>query len=277
MRLLVTTYLFFFALGVYSQTFYGVIVDAQSGDPLPYVNVGINGKDLGVLSNEAGLFEIDLSAASLHDTLQITSVGYDLEMIPIKDLRNGRIAIQLYSTNYFIREVDLGGLRMREKQRLGRLKPAQATTVYERDAGLGQGQEWGLKIDTEGERYLLQDINFHLKLNTADSALFRLNLYEMHDGMPGESVLRDPIYVKSYKRDKWVTGDLSESNLIIDEPVIAALEVIHVWSENPHIEIGFSHGQGYESGGSYSRGSSFAEWKKNEYPPLALYLTGRIF
>ena len=267
----------FLASSVCGQVYFGIITDAGTNDPLPYVNVGVNGKDLGVISNEAGLFEIDLSSASDKDSLYITSVGYDLEIIPIKSLKGGQIGIRLYPRNYFLREVNIGGLRMQSREKLGPLKPAKTTLIYERDAGLGEGKEWGLRIENYGERYLLQDINFHLRLNTADSALFRLNLYGMEGDMPGESILRDPIYIKSYKRDKWVNSDLSAQNVIIDEPVIAAIEVIHVWNHDSDLEIHFSHGEGYESSNSYSRDSSFANWQKNEYPPLTLYLTGRIF
>ncbi|MEM9327607.1 MAG: carboxypeptidase-like regulatory domain-containing protein [Bacteroidota bacterium] len=260
-----------------SQTYTGIIVDAQSGQPMAYVNVGVNGKDIGVLSNEAGHFEIDLSSAAADDSLYITSLGYELEVIPVKALTGGILGIRLYHRDYYLKEVNIGGLRMQSREKFGRPKPTKATTLYEQDAGLGQGQEWGIRIENGGERYLLQDINFHLKLNTADSALFRVNIYGLYGDMPGESILRKPIFVRAFKGRKWVTSDLASSNVIIDEPVIVALELINVWSDDTSVEIHVSHGEGYESGESFGRSSSFAYWERNEHPPLTLYLTGRVF
>jgi outer membrane receptor protein involved in Fe transport len=53
----------------------GKIVDENTGDPLPFVNIGIMDTSVGTFTNEDGIFHFDLPPG--HYTLVITSVGYD--------------------------------------------------------------------------------------------------------------------------------------------------------------------------------------------------------
>jgi hypothetical protein len=49
------------ALFAHAQVFDGVVKDAKTGVPLPYVNVGIVNKGVGTVTDNAGRFKINLS------------------------------------------------------------------------------------------------------------------------------------------------------------------------------------------------------------------------
>jgi outer membrane receptor protein involved in Fe transport len=53
----------------------GKIVDDNTGDPLPFVNIGIKDTSIGTFTNEEGIFRLELPAG--HYTLIFSSVGYE--------------------------------------------------------------------------------------------------------------------------------------------------------------------------------------------------------
>ena len=71
--------LLFLSKSVFSQTiFKGVVLDADTGLSLPYVNIGFIDKGLGTVSEENGVFNFSFDTARLSslDTLKVSSIGY---------------------------------------------------------------------------------------------------------------------------------------------------------------------------------------------------------
>lgn len=59
----------------------GKIVDKNSGDPLPFVNIGIKDTNIGSYTNEEGVFRLSLPRGSY--VLVISSVGYEKMELPV--------------------------------------------------------------------------------------------------------------------------------------------------------------------------------------------------
>ena len=64
----------------------GNVVDAKTGLPLPFVNIGVLKKEIGTVSNEQGKYEILLGPELGSDTLRVSSVGYKAKVIPVKEM-----------------------------------------------------------------------------------------------------------------------------------------------------------------------------------------------
>ena len=62
----------------------GTIVNAETGKPEPYVNVGILGQNLGTVSDRNGNFSIELMEQQLEDTLRFSCIGYQRLVIPLQ-------------------------------------------------------------------------------------------------------------------------------------------------------------------------------------------------
>src|SRR5699024_4928158 len=71
------------------ETITGTVTDAQSGEPLPGVNILVKGTTTGTSTDASGNYE--LSVESLEDTLVASVVGYQTQQIPI----NGRTTISV--------------------------------------------------------------------------------------------------------------------------------------------------------------------------------------
>ncbi|MEL6918952.1 MAG: carboxypeptidase-like regulatory domain-containing protein [Bacteroidota bacterium] len=66
----------------------GAVYDAKTSIPLPYVNIGIQNKGIGTVSDESGLFHLEINTADFSpvDTLVISSIGYKTIKRAVLDL-----------------------------------------------------------------------------------------------------------------------------------------------------------------------------------------------
>ncbi|MEM9830212.1 MAG: carboxypeptidase-like regulatory domain-containing protein [Bacteroidota bacterium] len=262
-----------FAHTTFSQTISGIVLDSATQEPMAYVHIGVLGKNLGVISRDDGTFQIDLSEASSQDRLTFSSVGYHTQHIPQSSWGSAPLKVYLSPRTFTLREVVVEDSRLSNPVKLGRYQPTKWTSGQSGLQNFGWGGEWGIRIFNDGQAYRVTDINFHTRFNTMDSVLFRINIYDVKDSMPNNSLLQEELLVKSYKRDKWISQDVSSRQLLIDEVIIVTFEVVQLWrSSRGDNALFFTHGEGYDRGGTYARASSLAPWKK-EGIPIALYLT----
>lgn len=259
--------------GLYGQRIYGVVSDEKTNEPLPYVHIGVEGKNLGVISRDDGSFEADLSGATPEDKLVFSIIGYETKSWVVGELKSGRMDIRMAPKTYKLKEVVIRpGKAVVEK--LGRYTPSKITIGQSGLKEFGFGGEWGLRITPNARSYALNDLQFHIRFLTVDSMLFRINMYKVDNDMPGESILDRELFMTGYKNKKWIIRDLKTENIVINHDVIVTVEVVRVWfSKRGENRIFFTHGKGYAEGRSYYRASSQAKWTVDEYPPITLYLS----
>ena len=258
-----------------SQSMKGIVVDEITGKPISYVHVGVTGKNVGVITNEKGEFEINLSMVDRDEELLFSIIGYETQKLRRPQEAQESITVKLIPVTYEIPAVEIKANRKVKKLKLGRYKTSNTTTGQSGTDEFGFGGEWGLKIKYPGERYYLSDINFHTRFNTVDSVLFRLNVYQVENDMPGKSLLQKEIYTKSYANDKWITGHVSPQGLRIEEDVIVTFEFVRIWYHPGGSNyLFYTHGKGYKEGLSYSRESSHDKWSTHQRGDIAMYIIG---
>src|SRR5699024_9655190 len=71
----------------------GTVVEVETEEPLPGVNILVKGTTIGVSTDASGNFE--LAAPSLKDTLVATYIGYQRQEVPI----NGRTKVNIQLTS----------------------------------------------------------------------------------------------------------------------------------------------------------------------------------
>ncbi|WKN45686.1 carboxypeptidase-like regulatory domain-containing protein [Tunicatimonas pelagia] len=275
MKVIVTAFLFvsLFANTAFSQVVSGVVLDSATQQPLAYVHIGVLDKNMGVISRDDGTFKIDLSEAGSQDELTFSSVGYHTQHIPQSSWRSAPLKVYLSPRAFTLREVVVEDSRLSDPIKLGRYQPTKTTSGQSGLQNFGWGGEWGVRIFNDGQTYRVTDINFHTRFNTMDSVLFRINVYDVKNDLPDTSLLQQELFIKSYKRDKWITRDVTSRQLIVDQDIIVTFEVIQLWrSDTGNNALFFTHGKGYDRGEAYTRASSLAPWKK-EGIPITLYLT----
>jgi hypothetical protein len=261
-------------LVVEGQLITGTVIDEKTQAPLPYVNIGIVNKNFGVISRDNGSFEIDLTHAPRHEELIFSMLGYEKQKFTIASLTSGSLTVRLKPRTYQLKEVIVKSTKIKKAEKLGRHKPTKTTTGHSNTGSYGFGGEWGLKIFCDGKRYRVADIQFHTRFNTLDSILYRIHIYSVVNDLPGESIVDKELFVKSRKNQKWIVRDLTKEGIVIDQDVIITFEVVQLWyNPSKDNQLFFTHGEGYERGGTYARQSSLDIWTRNQRPPIAMFLT----
>ncbi|MFT5167948.1 MAG: hypothetical protein ACI8P3_003187, partial [Saprospiraceae bacterium] len=59
----------------------GKVLDAQTKEPLPFVNISFLGTNVGMTTDFDGFYNLQSKWAS--DTLQVSYIGYDTQKIPL--------------------------------------------------------------------------------------------------------------------------------------------------------------------------------------------------
>lgn len=258
---------------VMGQNIQGKVIDVDTKAALPYVNIGVNGQNLGTISKEDGTFEMDISSIKPTDTIRFSRIGYEEVSMSVQQFSSSENEIKMAPTSYSISPIEVTAPEILEKQKMGRFKPTRTTSGQTGRSAYGFGGEIGLQIKYEGKPYLIEAVNFHYRFFTVDSVLFRINIYRVQDGQPGASLLSNEIFVTGHHKEKWISKNLLDENLIIEEDIIVTQELIRIWyGEKSSNALFLTHGKGYNQGGTYSRFSSFDQWRYNARPPITLYL-----
>lgn len=253
---------------LHAQTIDGIVRNASSKESLSYVHIGILGKNAGTISDEKGQFKMDLSYANPNDSLYFSMLGYEAKGFRIGEVKDLKTwIVELSPSSFELKEIVVGQERV--LQTFGKTKASKTTTGWSNNEKTGA--EVGTSIEIEKGLYKIKDLNFHLRFNSADSLLFRLNIYTLKDGLPNTSILQENIFLTAYKKQKWISHDLSEYNILLDEEVVVTLELIEAYfKENYHLF--FTYAKDAKSGATYIRKSSQANWEKIPNAGLAFYL-----
>lgn len=82
----------------------GRVTEENSGMALPFVNLLIQGTTNGSTTDTLGNFQLALLSGRKHDTLLISSMGYEIQKIPISPLGNLFLNIELKPTSVNLKE-----------------------------------------------------------------------------------------------------------------------------------------------------------------------------
>jgi|GEM_PF-937260 len=262
------------------STIKGFVRMSDSNEPIPFVHIGVQGKNLGTISRPDGSYEIDLSQTSAQDSLVFSSIGFKRASFVISELTES-FDVSLLQEVKILKEVVVTGKKQRIKtEKFGRIKPSKMTRGQNGLLEFGFGGEQGIRINTS-QTYYLEEVSFHMRFNTVDSVLFRINIYDIcEDGLPSNSLLNRNIFVKSKKGQKWIRKRLEDERLMIDQDIIITYEVVQVWfNEKSNNAIFLTYGKGYPEGGVYLRRSSMDKWITEEPDafPITLYVSGKVY
>jgi hypothetical protein len=178
----------------------GRIIDAETKQAIPYVNIGVFQKNIGTVSDENGKFELKFSGNSIAtDSIVFSHLGYQiLKFAPIQ-LANSLGDIPLYPAPTLLQEVSIKPKKT-VKKFLGRngkglgLMHYNFYTFYEKEVDDRLGKEAGVLLPVKKDCFL-NELQMHISSNEFSSLKFRLNLYQVVDGVPTELIMpKDVIF-----------------------------------------------------------------------------------
>ena len=259
-------------------TLVGEVQETGSSELIPYVSIGILGERIGTVSNGMGKFSLQIPKGMTKGKVRFSVYGYEPLEIEISSLinqlkKNGNI-IRLNHIVFDQEEVKVVAPKKVKIKVLGKVSKSGTMSIGFPSNELGT--ELGLFLNIK-KRTFLDEFNFYLLNNNYDSLKFRLNFYACDKRKnPTDSLLAEGVVFtvhNSYSGS--MTIDLREYDLIVNEDVVLALEVIDGFGK---VEEGKENHLAFAAvfgGNSFMRFTSQAEWEDMPVAAPALNVTVR--
>lgn len=241
---------------VWAQRSYsGIVVDAETQEPLPFVNVGIVGQNVGTVTDEQGHFKLPVDDYLMNDSIRFSMIGYASEthLLGEMNMHYPSGIIPLKEKDMQLKEVEIAADKLKSKT-LGSTSTSPFFTGSFTTNELGN--EVGVRINVRKKPAYLAEFNFSIAHNNCDSLLFRVNVYNMKDEMPDSNLLPENVFVAYSGTSGVVSVDLLEYGLEFNDDFIIGIEYIKPCTDR---SIHFSAAL---LGSIYSRQTSQGEWEK---------------
>jgi hypothetical protein len=243
-------------------TLSGTVKDFHTGAPLPYVNIGILHKEKGTVSDNTGVFKLDIDKKNKKDTIRISSIGYKPKTVMVENLfaQKNNIQINLIEEVSQLEEIVIGGKGVKSKTIGNKTQTKFINAGFAYDQ---LGAEIGIKMNIRKDPTFVDAFHCSISQNRLSAkAIFRLNIYEVSKGRPGGNLLKNNILIPvNPKQTGVIAVDLKKYNIVLKEDVIVTMEWIENEGEtNKGEAIFFS--LGVLTGGTLHRESSQGKLKK---------------
>ena len=246
----------------------GRIVNAETNEPISFVNVGIPEAGIGTVSSEDGLFS--LSGAADDAIVFFSAIGYESRRVPLKTFpQDGVIPLKPVEFG-FREEVSVSAEANEEPIVMGRQYKVPGYGFGFGNDQLGSEVAAHIKIR---ERILLESANFIVTRTGGERFLYRVNVYDFTDGKIGKNLLERNVIV-SAKQERGTLGvDLREHLLVVEDDVLLSLEWIRADEEMGNSRIMFRAKPRAKSS-LYFKPTSQMEFVKVPRHGLGFFLTG---
>ncbi len=262
MRLLLLTVAFFFLSIASAQdllSIAGTIVNAETGTPVEFVNIGFKSTKIGTVSKSDGSFFIELqkNLSESNDYLIISSIGYQTEFIPRSEW-SAWTAVQnkilLHPETIQLDPIVITAGK-REFERLGSESYSLSELGFWHDQD-ALGGELATRIAINNKRTTLIDFKFHVLKNASDSVKVRINMYNCEKNMPGQNILTESIFHTITTKRGVEKVSLKAHNITVDEDVVIGIELVEFYGDDLYLSV-----SGSPFGGTaYLREKSQSGW-----------------
>lgn len=240
-----------------AQIIEGVVKDAKTNQPLPYVNVGIIGRGIGTVTDSAGRYKLNVKGREA-DTLKLSMIGYVPAIYKVAAFTNDvHKTILLQPSVTQLKEVKVRNRKWKEGL-LGNDSKSESTNAGFNSNRLGY--EIGTIIKIKKAPTYLKRFNVHITDAPAYPVKLRLNFYSIKKGMPDQLLQNENIYVDVLPGQKDIQVNLEPYMIYVDNNFFASLEWIanskgHGLMFSAYLSI-------FGSGAVISRETSQANWEK---------------
>lgn len=235
----------------FCQSIGGRIIDESTGEPLDYVNVRILNTKLGTVSGRGGEFQLKISNSEKDDTVRFSYIGYETLSIPVRKFRPSNLEeVRLKPKSLTLNEVVVAVKS--ETRMLGNPKVDRRYTGWGDFQSL-RGRIRGLLIEGAECPVKVKSMSFRINHNDWDSVAFRINFLELSDSKPGNTILKENIYVTTDQKHKWVNVDLKNQNVVICTKTLVTLEWIDAWGNRGEYSNLLTISMGKSSGFMYNQ------------------------
>jgi len=249
-----------------SQKIEGTVFSYDNKQPLSFCTIGIEGKDIGTVSDINGYFQLQIGDTLIGDSLTFSYVGFNDLKVALTTL------ISKKNNNVFLKEKikvldEVLVLAKRGKQVDFGYKKNTETFLWLK--GTGEGAEIATRLPLKKSIYL-DGVSLQIENKEGNEFLLLLNIYEVDQNtkLPGKQLLKKRKLIKSNQKDGWLTVDISDQNLRLDKPFYVGFKWVDNDTRTPLLGINFKPEK------SYIRVISLGKW--NEYLNVNIKAKGTV-
>ncbi|MFK7814378.1 MAG: carboxypeptidase-like regulatory domain-containing protein [Maribacter sp.] len=227
MKLVIHCILFLFSVSLFAQnSAEGIIKDSETNEPIPYVNIGIVKKDRGTVSTNEGKFELEIPSNLMNDTIKLSTIGYQSKSMLARDfitvLKVNSI-IKLLPEIMELDEVVVTNKNLKEKIFGNTTKKK----IFKGVCGQADpGVELGIKIKIKDSPTYIEKFHVNVVSNTSERVKFRMNFYNLKDGLPNEKIIKENIIFSFNIKEGEFTLNLEKYNIVVEEDFYATIELL---------------------------------------------------
>ena len=236
---------------------HGQVKDAETGAPLPYVNIGIKGENTGTISDENGHFSLSIPALLLiKDSLTFSALAHREQSFFIPELPEEAVMVSLQPSPLLMPEVTISSKVLKEKT----IGVKSASPLLHGMATSRQGDILEIAQPIKVRKKPLQLLTARLYLNSTgdDSCTFRIKIYADEKGQPGKLLMAENILIRQKAEKGWITAELEEFGFLMKEDFFISFEFV---PEAQDAATRLVYGGQFGKGRGYSRSSSLGEWE----------------
>ena len=260
----------FYSFNSFAQIYSGHLVDKESGQPIPYANIGIIGKNIGTASNIAGWFKMELNSKYDKDTLCVSSIGYESKKYLVGDFKDDvgnidQVKIELSPKIYQLAEVIIQPINTKIYT-LGNFCESNSTygnAFYSNKLGTEMGVM--IELPHNKNKAYLNNFRFYVGEFTFDKFPIRLNIYNLKNGLPYENILTEPIFIEITSAGEYII-DLKKYNILTNGDFFISLEYYKI-ADSTEGKLVFCaiHNDEINKGNGYYRLTSQGNWKREMF------------
>lgn len=184
----------------------GTIVDKKE-NPIPYVNIWVEGEDIGTTSDEKGFFRINTSEDKM---LVFSSVGFEVKKTTVRNNEKVVLKDAVYKLNEVVitkrkqnKQLEIGEAHRMHHRQLSGDKPWIYGRLFEYDS-------------TYKQTPYIKKIVFYSDSDKKDAKL-KIRVFNVIDSLPANDLLEEDLIVTVKKGMKKNTIDVSKYNLRFPE------------------------------------------------------------
>ncbi|MFN8243390.1 MAG: carboxypeptidase-like regulatory domain-containing protein [Ferruginibacter sp.] len=260
--------LFSFCLPAHAQFQHeGRVID-KNNKPVPYASVRLLRENTGSITDSSGNFQLRPRFHKKHDTLMISSVGFETLKLPVNgsELR-GPFRLMAYSKKMepvVVKSFSREGFTGSKTENVGFFRGWSAEN---------KGGEIGKEISIPYKEYQLSKLRFKF-YSPCDTVIIRVHIRDMDMDLPGAELISDSIASVFYRpavADKSYEIDLQRYKIILEKKrLFIGLEVLKGNSGSGYCSVVFA---GSEQGIFQYKSSARADWSRDD--DFAIYM--RLF
>ncbi|WP_192823537.1 carboxypeptidase-like regulatory domain-containing protein [Rufibacter sp. LB8] len=273
---LVTSWLAFFPSlstppAAQAITISGLVVSSDNQTPVAYASVGLMNASTGTICSSSGEFSLAIPAGQQDKMVRFSAIGFEPKDMNVEDLHQQALVskplkITLTSKPVALAEVEVNPKNWETKQIGGTLEPdtyfSHSFIIMPRPLAANLGREIGIHINNGKKQSLLSKLNFCLRSNRYDMVKFRLNVYVLQNGKPGDNLLKQAIYVTVRdQKTGWMNVDLEPYDIYVEQDFVISLEWIDALPKTHSLSLTIPASMpGFQT--AYHKDASQSKWSK---------------